>query len=73
LATVGRPPRGVQELAAGKIGVDILINNAGVIQIGPVEHMTLADFEEAMAEHFWGALRRSRRCRRCAASATGAS
>jgi short-subunit dehydrogenase len=37
-------------------GVDVLINNAGVIQVGPIEVMTLADYEEAMRIHFWGPL-----------------
>lgn len=42
---------------ASRLGeVDILVNNAGVIQVGPVEAMTLADFEEAMAVNFWGPL-----------------
>jgi NAD(P)-dependent dehydrogenase (short-subunit alcohol dehydrogenase family) len=36
--------------------VDILINNAGVIQVGPLDHMTEEDFENAMATHFWGPL-----------------
>jgi NAD(P)-dependent dehydrogenase (short-subunit alcohol dehydrogenase family) len=36
--------------------VDVLINNAGVIQVGPLEHMTERDFENAMATHFWGPL-----------------
>jgi len=36
--------------------VDVLINNAGVIQVGPLEHMTMEDFESAMATHFWGPL-----------------
>ena len=36
--------------------IDVLINNAGVIQVGPVEHMELEDFEDAMAIHFWGPL-----------------
>ena len=36
--------------------VDVLINNAGVIQVGPLEHMQLEDFEKAMATHFWGPL-----------------
>ena len=36
--------------------LDVLINNAGVIMVGPVDHMTVADFEEAMATHFWGPL-----------------
>jgi short-subunit dehydrogenase len=34
--------------------VDILINNAGVIQVGPFETQTQSDFEEAMKIHFWG-------------------
>ena len=33
--------------------IDILINNAGIIEVGPVEHMTREDFERAMRLHFW--------------------
>ena len=36
--------------------IDVLINNAGTIQVGPVDHMTLADYEDAMNTHFWGPL-----------------
>ena len=36
--------------------VDVLINDAGVIQMGPIEVMTQADFENAMNVHFWGPL-----------------
>jgi NAD(P)-dependent dehydrogenase (short-subunit alcohol dehydrogenase family) len=36
--------------------IDILINNAGVIQVGPLEHMTCEDFEESLAVHFFGPL-----------------
>jgi short-subunit dehydrogenase len=36
--------------------VDVLINNAGIIQVGPLDHMRLADYEDAMATHFWGPL-----------------
>ena len=36
--------------------LDVLVNNAGIIQVGPIEHMTLADFDQAMAVHFWGPL-----------------
>ena len=44
-------------LVSGRFGgVDVLVNNAGVIQVGPVEEMTLADYEEAMKIHFWGPL-----------------
>ncbi len=36
--------------------VDVLVNNAGIIQVGPLEHMSTEDFENAMATHFWGPL-----------------
>jgi short-subunit dehydrogenase len=36
--------------------IDVLINNAGIIQVGPLEHMTCEDFEDAMAVHFFGPL-----------------
>lgn len=34
--------------------VDILINNAGIIQVGPLETATLDDFEQTMGVMFWG-------------------
>ena len=36
--------------------VDVLINNAGIIQVGPVDHMKVSDYEDAMNTHFWGPL-----------------
>ena len=36
--------------------IDVLINNAGIIAVGPLEHMAVGDFETAMATHFWGPL-----------------
>jgi len=36
--------------------VDVLINNAGTIQVGPVENMDFKDFESALGVHFWGPL-----------------
>ena len=33
--------------------IDILINNAGIIEVGPMEHLTPGDFERAMRLHFW--------------------
>jgi NAD(P)-dependent dehydrogenase (short-subunit alcohol dehydrogenase family) len=33
--------------------IDVLINNAGVIQVGPLELQTEEDFREAMNIHFW--------------------
>lgn len=32
--------------------VDVLINNAGMIQVGPLDSMTSDDFDQAMAIHF---------------------
>lgn len=41
--------------ATGHFGrIDVLVNNAGIIQAGPVDEMTVADFEEAMGVMFWG-------------------
>jgi NAD(P)-dependent dehydrogenase (short-subunit alcohol dehydrogenase family) len=36
--------------------IDVLINNAGVIQVGPLEHMKQEDFEDAISVHLWGPL-----------------
>jgi len=36
--------------------IDVLVNNAGTIQVGPLDHMQSIDFERAMAVHFWGPL-----------------
>jgi NAD(P)-dependent dehydrogenase (short-subunit alcohol dehydrogenase family) len=55
-----RDPMAVESAVATVVenygGLDVLINNAGVIQVGPLEHMTVEDFENAMATHFWGPL-----------------
>lgn len=34
--------------------IDILVNNAGQIQVGPVEAVSIEDFEDAMNVMFWG-------------------
>ena len=34
--------------------IDVLINTAGIIQVGPLEVQTQKDFEDAMRVHFWG-------------------
>jgi NAD(P)-dependent dehydrogenase (short-subunit alcohol dehydrogenase family) len=36
--------------------IDVLINNAGVIEVGPALTMSVAGYEEAMATNFWGML-----------------
>jgi short-subunit dehydrogenase len=34
--------------------IDALVNDAGIIQVGPVESQTHKDFEDAMNVNFWG-------------------
>jgi short-subunit dehydrogenase len=36
--------------------INVLLNNAGIIQVGPLDHMKLSDFDDAMRTHFWGPL-----------------
>ena len=36
--------------------VDVLVNDAGVITVGPFDEMTVADYETAMKTHFFGPL-----------------
>jgi NAD(P)-dependent dehydrogenase (short-subunit alcohol dehydrogenase family) len=36
--------------------IDVLINNAGTVEVGPVGVMTATDFERDMATNFWGPL-----------------
>jgi short-subunit dehydrogenase len=44
----------IDEIEAHLGGIDLLVNNAGIIQAGPLEEMTLGDFRQAMAIDFWG-------------------
>lgn len=34
--------------------IDVLINDAGILQFGPLAHMSRDDFESAMNVHLWG-------------------
>jgi NAD(P)-dependent dehydrogenase (short-subunit alcohol dehydrogenase family) len=36
--------------------LDVLINNAGIVQVGPMETMTIEDYENAMRTNFWAPL-----------------
>jgi len=36
--------------------IDVLVNDAGIITVGPHEQMTVADYDAAMRTHFWGPL-----------------
>ncbi len=48
--------RTIDDVFAEHGRIDVLVNDAGVIDVGPIEHMTTDDFERAMATHFWGPL-----------------
>ena len=51
-------PAQVQALVAETLRyfgrIDVLVNNAGVIQVGPLDEMKLYDFRHAMDVNFWG-------------------
>lgn len=36
--------------------IDVIVNNAGVIQVGPQENMSIGDYERAMQTNFWAPL-----------------
>ncbi|HEY9857822.1 MAG TPA: SDR family oxidoreductase [Stenomitos sp.] len=36
--------------------IDVLVNSAGIIQVGPLDTMTVEDFESSMASNFMGAV-----------------
>ncbi len=46
----------VEEVLARYGRIDVLVNNAGVIQVGPLESMTLDDFQKTMDVMFWGSV-----------------
>lgn len=51
----------VRAATAERFGaIDVLVNNAGRIVVGPLDAMTDEDFERAMATHFWAPLRLTR-------------
>lgn len=48
--------RFIRDVIARYGRLDILVTNAGIIQVGPIETMKLEDFEQAMNVMFWGVL-----------------
>ena len=55
--TVAEEMREAVQAATVHFGrIDVLVNNAGIIMVGPLESQTLASFHEAMQINFFGAL-----------------
>ena len=46
----------VRQVTARYSRVDVLVNNAGAIHVGPIESMQIGDFKNAMDVIFWGTL-----------------
>jgi NAD(P)-dependent dehydrogenase (short-subunit alcohol dehydrogenase family) len=46
----------VQNVEAALGPIDVLINNAGIICVGPTETMTIEDYKSALETHLWGPL-----------------
>src|SRR5881397_131592 len=53
LLDAGQIESAVQKIIDRFGKIDVLINNAGIIEVGPFEHMSREDFERAMRLHFW--------------------
>jgi NAD(P)-dependent dehydrogenase (short-subunit alcohol dehydrogenase family) len=54
--------RVVESARAVTGGIDVLVNNAGVIEMAPFAHATDDDFADALNTSFWGPLRLIRAC-----------
>lgn len=46
----------IDDIVAEHGRIDVLINDAGVIDVGPLDHMSVDDFERALSTHFRGPL-----------------
>ncbi len=46
----------IREVTREWDAIHVLVNNAGVIQVGPLDSLTREDYEDAMRTHFWGPL-----------------
>ncbi len=49
----GQIQSAVQKMLQHFRKIDVLINNAGIIEVGPLVHMQFKDFDRAMRLHFW--------------------
>ena len=48
--------RAISEIAEELGPIHVLINNAGLIQVGPMDAMTMEDYRDSLDVHLWGPL-----------------
>lgn len=46
--------RAVDRIVAETGGIDVAINNAGILKVSPIEHTLVEDFADSVMTHFWG-------------------
>jgi short-subunit dehydrogenase len=46
----------IDQISSKNVLIDVVINNAGIIQTGPMQSMTITDYDEAMKTHLYGPL-----------------
>ncbi|MBV9770021.1 MAG: SDR family oxidoreductase [Bryobacterales bacterium] len=56
VSDAGQVDRMIGAIAERLGPIDVLVNNAGIIRVGPIFQQTAQDFEDAMNTMFWGTL-----------------